>query len=500
MNMTISERNINTNRNVVGPNNFILFEFFYGMANPAYTDTDVTYTGNISEGYVSFTLSNLTMQRAGVYQYIIYKGTSGDVIAGEQYLIMAESPSTPVISGLSQHAVAGREYKLNCSAVSRSEKPGHNLTMFSEWRKNGVNIMADTKYGVDGTILTIRNLSGTDNTASLTCIAFEDQRVKSPESMAFFLNVYYGPDNTQISPSGQLTVDEGRLLNITCSGECNPPCSSYQWYKDSQPTLLGTSQTLAITNVSRNSAGVYFCAVNNTYITKVGTAQTTVRVNYSPTVDIESRNGSHNDTSLMIKCSAYGIPEQYTYRLIHKSLSSGIEIREVSYEFISTGVIIHRFINPTYMDTGIYTCFVSNGVLDYTDGSLDKSIYSTVWIKGLPSITSRETSFYAEVGHSGRLIIEVYNSLLDLVVTWYKHNGGALEKLMNSDKYKIIIASSMVDVNFYSVPIEEPGFIATLEIRNITEEDFSLYQVHVQNSVGGMYPVLLQLRVISKLF
>ncbi|KAL3860900.1 hypothetical protein ACJMK2_006996, partial [Sinanodonta woodiana] len=215
----------------------------------------------------------------------------------------------------------------------------------------------------------------------------------------------------------------------------------------------------------------------------------------SPTIDIESRNGSHNDTSLLIKCSAYGIPEQYTYRLTHKSLSSGIEIREVSYEFISTGVIIHRFINPTYMDTGIYTCSVNNGVLDYTDGSLDKSVYSTVWIKGLPYITSRETTFYAEVGHSGRLIIEVYNSLLDLVVTWYKHNGGALEKLLNSDKYNIIIASGMVDVNFYSVPIHEPGFIATLEIRNITEEDFSLYQVHVQNSVGEMYPVLLQLRV-----
>ncbi|KAL3860922.1 hypothetical protein ACJMK2_007017, partial [Sinanodonta woodiana] len=193
-----------------------------------------------------------------------------------------------------------------------------------------------------------------------------------------------GPENVQVTPSSTLNVTEGGNITLTCTAECNPPCSTYRWRKDSLLTVVGNSQSYWVPEVLRNHSGIYSCAVTNTYISKSATAQITVIVNYPPVVSINSQNGTYNDTDIAINCSAFGIPGQYAFSLTHSSLFSRIQIRHPKFNFVSTSAIDYRF--SSFMDTGIYTCTVNNGIADYKDGSVNKSVSETVWIKGPPDV------------------------------------------------------------------------------------------------------------------
>ncbi|KAL3860880.1 hypothetical protein ACJMK2_006976 [Sinanodonta woodiana] len=490
LNWTIKDLADDVPRLIQNPSdNASLMVFFSGEAMPYIVDKRTAFTGDILRGIVSFTLSNVKLSDAGRYTFIRPNVTNATLILGGQVLIVAESPHTPVIKELSLAAVVEKEYKLNCSTKSRSAPLDHNLTMHSYWKQNGVNVSLESRYIVNGMILTISSLSRKDNGGNVTCHAFEDQRIPSAESSAFFINVLYGPDNVQVTPSGILNVNEGGNMNLTCASECNPSCSSYRWSKDSLLTIVGSSQSYWESEVQRNQSGIYICTITNTNISKSATTQITVIVNYPPVVSINSQNGTYNDTDIALNCSAHGIPGQYVFTLTHISLFTGIKIRQPGFDFVTSSIISYRFSN--FMDTGIYTCTVNNGIADYRDGSVNKSVSETVWIKGPPYVTSSITSFHAEKGQSGKLAIEFYNSLLDPNVTWYRYRNQSLEKLDSSDKYSVYISNVYVTLNFYSVSIQQPGINAALDIRNVTPDDFGLYQVNVQNSVGIISPGVL---------
>ncbi|KAL3860882.1 hypothetical protein ACJMK2_006978 [Sinanodonta woodiana] len=853
LNWTINNLIDDVPRFIRNPSNTAsLLIFSSGEPFPAVIDNRATFTGDIQQGIVSFTLSNVKLSDAGKYTFTKINGNA-TLILGGQVLIVAVSPDIPVIKSLSEAAVVEKEHTLNCSTESRSVPLNHSLTMHSFWKHNGVNISLESGYIVSSTLLTIINLTRKDNGDQFTCQAFEDQRRLSTESIAFFLNVLYGPDNAQVNPSGILNVTEGGNMNLTCTAECNPPCSTYHWSKDSLQTIVGSSQSYWVPEVRRNQSGIYSCTVTNTNISRIATSQIIVSVNYGPddgsitvstnqtlesvefsplsvncsavcypscqyrwtgpgnysygntgmlsipqimrnqtgvftctatnpeiinksatatisvnvlygpddgsttltpnqtlesveysplsvscsadcypfchyrwtgpgnysygntgvlfipqikrdqtgvftctainprrtngsatanlsvtvfygpdnpmqlmpvntsyrlregatlidinctcscfpvckfhwtgpvpsltgvislgkvnrsvrgnytcigrnprtqnwttstvvtiivifgpdtpvlspntneytlnedniipnikcssecfpgctfywykeqtklldikedvlalgnvyrngsgrytcksenieslaigtkdiqlvvqyppTVSIVSQNGSFSETGITINCSAYGIPERYNYSLIHSALFSESIIQHViENEPRSTGVLVYSFMNPSFMDTGLYTCSVRNGIPDYRDGSLDQNVSVPVWIKGPPNVTSNDTDFYAKKGDSGRLVVEFYNSLLDASVTWNKQENQIQEKLQSSNKYNISVAERNVTVKFYKVFVQQPGFITTLEIKNVTEEDFVTYQVLLQNSAGNISHSSLSLR------
>ncbi|KAL3860930.1 hypothetical protein ACJMK2_007025, partial [Sinanodonta woodiana] len=111
-----------------------------------------------------------------------------------------------------------------------------------------------------------------------------------------------------------------------------------------------------------------------------------------------------------------------------------------------------------------------------------------------PNVTSNDTDFYAKNGDSGRLVVEFYNSLLYANVTWNKQRKETQDKLQSSTKYNISIAERNVTVKFYTVLVQQPGFITTLEIKNVSEDDFGTYQVLIQNSAGNLSHSSLSLR------
>ncbi|KAL3860895.1 hypothetical protein ACJMK2_006991 [Sinanodonta woodiana] len=154
--------------------------------DPLYKDR-VNFTGNTYQKLISFILRNVTLADAGIYTAVLIVPNR---TIGSQMLIVKASPSKPQIVELEGPAVDGTNYRLNCSAQSNSQPPNHNLSMFSEWRRDDMLINSSGRYIVSGTELTITGLSyKQDNGSALTCVAFEDQLLKSVNSDKFIMDV-----------------------------------------------------------------------------------------------------------------------------------------------------------------------------------------------------------------------------------------------------------------------------------------------------------------------
>ena len=72
-----------------------------------------------------------------------------------------------------------------------------------------------------------------------------------------------------------------------------------------------------------------------------------------------TENTTVNDTYVDIKCSAMGLPSIYTFNPWRQTWpGTNLIIRDKINPSETTLTILH----PSYQDTGVYTCFVENGV------------------------------------------------------------------------------------------------------------------------------------------
>ncbi|KAL2081134.1 hypothetical protein ACEWY4_022987 [Coilia grayii] len=80
------------------------------------------------------------------------------------------------------------------------------------------------------------------------------------EAQSMTLNILYGPHNTRVLMSFPSPVPVGRLLNLSCLSEANPPVTSYNWYTVSgdQLVLRATGQELFLMT-SWADRGLYVC-------------------------------------------------------------------------------------------------------------------------------------------------------------------------------------------------------------------------------------------------
>ncbi|KAL3860942.1 hypothetical protein ACJMK2_007037, partial [Sinanodonta woodiana] len=296
------------------------------------------------------------------------------------------SPTVSSITELSPPGVVGGNSMLNCTTVSSSIPANHNLAMLSEWKRNGLNIALGLKYSVIGTILAINNLIRANNGDRFTCVAYEDPRMKSDESGEFLLNVLYGPDNVQITPTADLTVQEERPVNITCSAECNPVCKMYRWQNGIENTLIGSKQSLVMTKVRREQAGFYICNVTNGVTFWSATAQKKLSVYFAPDMSVKvTPSIIEANSEVHIECSVHGEPSHYNvYDWIHKL--GNITVRHITGILVNQSTLEIRIPSITIADMGTYICLVDNGITGQ-NGGIVQSVEAHVNIIGLPNIT-----------------------------------------------------------------------------------------------------------------
>ncbi|KAK3600266.1 hypothetical protein CHS0354_039081 [Potamilus streckersoni] len=465
-------------RIVSGPDNATKIAFINRQTKPYYVATNINYTGDITQGIMSFTLYEVALANIGKYRYIL----PGNIENGGQDLLIAESPEITGIKELSPPAVSGSMTKFNCSAVSTSIPANHNLTMLSEWKKNGNDISQGSKYNVIGTILVIDILDRTDNENRLTCRAYEDPRRKSNESNEYILNVLYGPDNVQITPVGDFSVVEGTMLNISCSAECNPVCDSYRWQNGSDNSLLGSSQSLVIPKVRREHAGVYFCTVINSAISKSAKVQVNVTVNYPPDVLVDYSGSTFTNSTVLLTCIASGHPSQYTFHeWVHKVGET--EIRKLTGQNTANTSIL-TLPNISIEDMGTYMCSVDNSITGL-NGQIIQTGHTDIFVRGTPLIENKNSMFIGMINKSARIEIPFYSNPSSKTVKFYRCANNV--EVTNTSDTLIFLTSLLNTFTFYGKEVFLNGQVAVLHFRTVLTTEYGEYTAVLFNDIGNTY-------------
>ncbi|XP_063439015.1 uncharacterized protein LOC134720602 [Mytilus trossulus] len=107
--------------------------------------------------------------------------------------------------------------------------------------------------------------------------------VKSNFSNELTLDPHYGPEDVQISPTGDVyNVTEHDRLSLVCSAKCNPGCKFSWTNKKWQKAYLWSN--LKFNKVKRVNGGLYSCHANHREVTtKTKVKAITINVLYSPT-------------------------------------------------------------------------------------------------------------------------------------------------------------------------------------------------------------------------
>ena len=57
-------------------------------------------------------------------------------------------------------------------------------------------------------------------------------------------------------------ISEGDQVSVSCVAAANPP-ADIMWYRDGTGEIVSRQQTLTISHITREQAGVYVCQANN---------------------------------------------------------------------------------------------------------------------------------------------------------------------------------------------------------------------------------------------
>ncbi|KAL3860886.1 hypothetical protein ACJMK2_006982 [Sinanodonta woodiana] len=435
MRWTISTTTIG-NRVVLGPTNTTIIVFVNGQTQPRFEAPNVSYT---------------------------------------------ESPTISSITELSPPGVVGGNSMLNCTTVSSSIPANHNLAMLSERKRNGLNIALGSKYSVIGTTLAINNLIRADNGDRFTCVAYEDPRMKSNESGEFLLNVLYGPDNVQITPTADLTVQEEGPVNMTCSAECNPVCKTYRWQDGIENTLIGSKQSLVMPKVRREQAGFYICNVTNDVTFWSATAQKKLSVFFAPDMSVKvTPSIIEANSEVHIECSVHGEPSHYNvYDWIHKL--GNITVRHIKGILVNQSTLEIRIPSITIADMGTYICLVDNDITG-SNGGIVQSAESHVNIIGVPVAFVSDTAFIGETNMSATIRIPFISNPSITDLKFFKTWNNA--PVANDKDTLFYHTEANISTIFYSTGIVLQGMEAVLVFRSLKESDFGQYTLVLYNNKG----------------
>ncbi|KAK3575812.1 hypothetical protein CHS0354_018283 [Potamilus streckersoni] len=278
------------------------------------------------------TITSLTRQDNGVkLACVAYEDSLAKSVPSNEHVIDVKygpdnvqlNPSNRIIMGIENHPVI-----IQCTADC-------NPTCSFQWRRGSVP--GYLKYNQTLIIDSVGKIY-TDN---YTCTVSNGITGRS-QSLHTTLVVIYGPASGQVmlstSDSNQ-TVEDGTMLNITCSADCYPLCS-FIW---TGPQGFSQSGTHLSRVVDRNKGGNYICtASNQDNLQKSATASVRIIVMYGPGSSVNL--GSNPPTSVNlhqrapdINCSATCYPpcdyRWYHYRTMYSSgatLSLGVIEKKTS--------------------------------------------------------------------------------------------------------------------------------------------------------------------------
>lgn len=478
----------------------IAASFYKGILEAVSITPDVILTGNISAGDFSFSLTNVSLAKVGVYNFTGPDGNTDDAELGCISLYLLGKPKTPILS-MSSIPEVGNPIIFTCLSESTTFPNDHGLSLVYNWFVNSEKNPAGDRFAYVANRLTISDIQETDKETPVYCSVTEmaNGGFTSNTSNQLRIHVFYGPENVFLNPNANIhTVNEGEHLNdILCHANCYPNCS-YVWQRKNVAGNITNNILRLGNNITRDVAGEYICTAINYARSGAPYAIVTVKilVRYPPDVSVTTETVDFfRGNNITLKCLARGEPEQYTFdKWLHVAPDNYTEIETlVGKQNKGENILVLK--NVTYMDSGIYVCRVTNNITIGTIkfGKADKQIS----VKDKPYVLLTHREFGANLRANLSLIARFYsNDPGELNVTWFKSaNGTASTTINGTEKYSLSINREPVIIPFYTKNVSQLGYRFQLDIINITDEDFTYYKIAIRNTLGSVSVELFAYRI-----
>ncbi|XP_041032797.1 carcinoembryonic antigen-related cell adhesion molecule 5-like isoform X1 [Carcharodon carcharias] len=217
--------------------------------NNAYSDRAQLFTDG------SLSLKSLTVNDSGDYLITMNPVSSNVSVTSLIDLKVIEPVSEPeIVPSVSQTLESNGTVTLNCNVSGDSPS--------IRWIKDGLYLQYNDRMNVslDNHTLKITAVNRSDS-GNYQCEAYNS--VSNKTSDAFFLIVFYGPEEPQIAidpDKGDITL--GSNVTFTCSVQSVPP-SEFEWFFNGVP-LNKTGQVMTLVSIVPSHSGNYMCqAFNN---------------------------------------------------------------------------------------------------------------------------------------------------------------------------------------------------------------------------------------------
>ncbi|CAC5387529.1 unnamed protein product [Mytilus coruscus] len=289
------------------------------------------------------------------------------------------------------------------------------------------------------------------------------------------LDPHYGPEDVQISPTGNVyNVTEHDKLSLVCSAKCYPGCDFFWTYKQGQTA----GRNLIIENLKRLEGGLYRCHANHTEVTtKTKSHDITINVLYSPTFSVYIKFSVNYTTSW-----SYTFTEGKLSLIVIIESNPTSSIRMYSSDFY-TQIAAQCSSNGNYYSIGVsymscektgnYTLVASNGI----GRSSYRTVQLTIQCKPKETILLRNET-HTELGKEWVVQLSVVSNPKPNV-TW-ANKTSFLWEIIKMDDFRF---------NFTSV------------LKADQLSDYGIYEIKICNTIGCIteYVVLKQKEKINYL-
>ncbi|VDI57117.1 Hypothetical predicted protein [Mytilus galloprovincialis] len=304
------------------------------------------------------------------------------------------------------------------------------------------------------------------------------------------------PNITPFSPD-TLDTEETTSFNISCQSYGSRPTAFIYWLIGQQNSnVTSNSSTESIHDSSTNTYTVISTLkyrVDRRYNGQklifrasnvAGYMETslTLNVKYAPTVNVENKTFSYNQSQRQIRSTLDGNPTINTCNWHHRS-KYGEHIRDfmVNNQILTLPTVPKH---QLYQDTGEYICTAENGISGL-NGQVKQIGSGYVTSNAPPVITADNkdnTIQYGTLGQSTELKINVYSIPKYSNIRWYK---GSI--LLGPKKYVTMEEPAVVKDVFHGVNVHLDGNRVTLTITDLQKADFTTYTLRLY--YGSQYVV-----------
>ncbi|WAR06240.1 HMCN2-like protein [Mya arenaria] len=281
-----------------------------------------------------------------------------------------------------------------------------------------------------------------------------DTRSKTTNTVT--VDVRYGPDDVTLNVPHIHTVTEGDTVkNIYCSADCWPGCV-FTWSNMTKKQQVSSSTVLEFRIAHRYDAD-------------------------SPDVVISQSTAFLNENApLDLLCKATGVPAVYNYtgflqRVNDIVVPNSHVGRPGLRDSISVNIPALRL-----QDTGVYTCYVHNGIIGHNKQLL-QTVSRKVEVQASPRFLLDGTNFAGET--SGNITIAIPFISIPEFTSYnvLRHDGQAVS---TNGKCSLHIRNESVHPLFYGQRVKLTGNVLEIIIRDLSEKDFGKYKMQITNDIN----------------